>query len=208
MSMPSYVANAEGQFIESLYQFYKQNPEAVDASWGKFFEGFEFAMNTANGAVSDDHLLKELRVYSLIEGYRKRGHLLSTTNPIRKRRDRHPNLELAEKSLSEEDLHSRFMVGKLIGMEFETLESIHSQLIKLYAGNIGIEFKHIREVDESEWLREKFESRADDFGFSLEKKRIILEKLNQSVIFEKFLGMKYVGQKRFHLKVERTRSPL
>lgn len=200
MSMPSYVANAEGQFIESLYQSYKQDREAVDASWGKFFEGFEFAMNSSGEAVSDGHLLKELRVYSLIEGYRKRGHLLSTTNPIRPRRDRHPNLELNEKNLSEEDLQSRFTVGRLIGMESETLEAIHNRLIKIYAGNIGIEFKHIREAEESEWLREKFEERADDFDFTIEKKHGILEKLNQSVVFEKFLGTKYVGQKRFSLE--------
>lgn len=198
--MPSYVANAEGQFIESLYQSYRQNPQDVDPSWGKFFEGFEFAISSGGSAVTDDHLLKELRVYSLIEGYRKRGHLLSTTNPIRPRRDRHPNLELEEKNLFEADLNTRFLVGRLLGMESETLENIHNRLIELYAGNIGIEFKHIRDVDESEWIREKFESRATDFSFDINKKRRILEKLNQSVVFEKFLGTKYVGQKRFSLE--------
>ena len=40
----------------------------------------------------------------------------------------------------------------------------------------------------------------DDYGFSLEKKRRILEKLNGAVGFESFLNKKYVGQKRFSLE--------
>ena len=201
MRTPSYVANAEGQFIESLYESYQENPELIDASWGKFFEGFEFALNqNGSASVSHEQVIRELRVYSLIEGYRKRGHLLSTTNPIRPRRDRHPNLELAEKNLSEDDLSKKLTVGRLIDMEGASLNEIHNKLRALYAGNIGIEYKHIRDHDEAEWVREKFEARKIDYGYDLDKKKRILKKLNQSVIFEKFLGTKYVGQKRFSLE--------
>lgn len=201
MRMPSYVANAEGQFVESLYQTYLEDPNLVDPSWGKFFEGFEFAINQEGaGSISQDQIISELRVYGLIEGYRKRGHLLSTTNPIRPRRNRHPGLELAEKNLSENDLEKRYTVGRLLGMEGDTLNDIHEKLRTLYAGNIGIEYKHIRDNDEAEWIRERFESRKLDYGFDGDKKRKILKKLNQSVIFEKFLGKKYVGQKRFSLE--------
>ncbi|MBI1185312.1 2-oxoglutarate dehydrogenase E1 component [bacterium] len=202
MSLPSYVANAEGQYIDSLYQAYISNPESVDDSWARFFEGFEFALsqNGTSKSVAPDMVLKELRVYSLIEGYRKRGHLLSTTNPIRKRRDRHAKLELADKNLSEDDLNTPFTAGKAIDMEGATLAQIVDRLQKLYVGNMGIEYKHIREADEMEWVRQKFESRDVEYGFSIDKKKRILDKLNQAVVFEKFLGTKYVGQKRFSLE--------
>jgi len=39
-----------------------------------------------------------------------------------------------------------------------------------------------------------------DYGFSLEKKKRILEKLNGAVGFEQFLATKFVGQKRFGLE--------
>ncbi|MGB0430199.1 MAG: 2-oxoglutarate dehydrogenase E1 component [Bacteroidia bacterium] len=201
MSLPSYVANAEGQYIEQLYESYLENPSNVDESWGKFFEGFDFAINQSGGkAVSNDKVLKELRVFSLIEGFRKRGHLLSTTNPIRERVDRHALLELKDKNLVDEDLDLKFTAGKAIGLENATLAQIHERLQNLYAKNIGIEYKHIREGDEVEWITSKFEERNVDFGFSYEKKKRILEKLNQAVVFEKFLGTKYVGQKRFSLE--------
>src|ERR1700742_2795719 len=41
----------------------------------------------------------------------------------------------------------------------------------------------------------------------LEKKKRILEKLNQGVIFEKFLHTKYIGQKRFSLEGGETTIP-
>ena len=201
MTLPSYVANAESQYVEALYQDYIKDPSNVDESWAKFFEGFQFALNqNSDGAVSNDKVLKELRVFNLIEAFRKRGHLLSTTNPIRHRRDRHANLELADKNLSEEDLDITFLAGRAIGMEGKSLRDIHQRLKDLYAGNIGIEFRHIREADEIEWIAENFEGRNKDFGFALEKKKGILRKLNQAVVFEKFLGTKYVGQKRFSLE--------
>jgi 2-oxoglutarate dehydrogenase E1 component len=54
----------------------------------------------------------------------------------------------------------------------------------------------------AQWLRERIESRklSADYGFSVEKKKRILEKLNGAVGFEQFLATKFVGQKRFGLE--------
>ena len=53
-----------------------------------------------------------------------------------------------------------------------------------------------------EWIRKKIEERnlEPDFGFPMEVKKRILEKLNGAVVFEKFLHTKYIGQKRFSLE--------
>jgi 2-oxoglutarate dehydrogenase E1 component len=202
MSFPSYLANAHGQFIESLYQDYKTNPASVDRSWAKFFEGFDFALG-ANGAApigEQASIEKEIKVYALIEGYRKRGHLLSTTNPIRTRRDRHARLTLADAGLEEKDLGQTFAAGATLQLPGATLAQIIEKAKGLYLGNIGIEYKHIRNTEEFEWVKQRFEERNLDYGFSIEQKRQILHKLNQAVVFEKFLGTKFVGQKRFSLE--------
>ena len=209
----SAVANAHPQYIDSLYQSWLRDAASVETDWQAFFKGFDFALSSANGHSANGHteagstassadLAKEFGVAGLIHGYRDRGHTLSTTNPIKARKDRKPRLDLGDYGLSEADLDRRFAAGFEINLPNGTLREIVERLQKLYAGNIGFESTHVFDKDRRQWLREKIEGRslADDYGFDLSKKRRILEKLNGAVGFEQFLATKYVGQKRFGLE--------
>ena len=203
----SYVFNAHPNVIEKLYKTYKDSPESVEQGWRIFFSGFDFQANGAAAAaakseISSTKLQKEFDVLSIIHGFRDRGHLLSTTNPIKPRKDRRPHLDLADYNLDESDMDEVFIAGEEIGMKNASLREILTRLHSLYTGNIGFEYVHIEDNDKRMWLRDKIENRnlADDYGFSLEMKKRILEKLNDATIFEKFLHTKYVGQKRFSLE--------
>jgi 2-oxoglutarate dehydrogenase E1 component len=44
MDKYSYVANAHISYIDELYESYKKDPQSVDNSWQKFFEGFDFSL--------------------------------------------------------------------------------------------------------------------------------------------------------------------
>jgi 2-oxoglutarate dehydrogenase E1 component len=209
MSDYSFLANAHPAYIEALYEQYQHNPEAVEDSWRAFFRGFDFALSSnghsSNGlasAVSAEDLAKEAKVQALIVAFRNRGHLLSTTNPIRERRDRRPNLHLEDFGLSEADMDTEFHIAREIGIGKATLRQVIERMRKVYCANVGIEFHHIQDREKRRWIRERMEASDPDnyFGISLDKKRRILEKLNGSVIFEKFLHTKYVGQKRFSLE--------
>jgi 2-oxoglutarate dehydrogenase E1 component len=199
----SFISNAHPAYIENLYAQYQESPELVEDSWRAFFKGFDFASG-GNGATvkAPEISTKEFQVLSLIIAFRNRGHLLSTTNPIRKRRDRRPNLNLEDFGLTDADLDSTFIVSREIGLENATLRQIIDRMRKVYAGNIGYEFHHIRDRAKRRWLRTRIERAQTDesFGISMEKKRRILEKLNGAVIFERFLHTKFVGQKRFSLE--------
>jgi len=199
----SFITNAHPSYIESMYKKYSENPEQVEESWRAFFRGFDFA--SSNGAEAEAPTAispKEFAVHSLIKAFRNRGHLLSTTNPIRRRRDRRPNLNLEDFDLSESDLDTQFQAGREAGLGTATLRKIIEHMRKIYCGNIGYEYHHIRDREKRRWLRERIESAHPDNAFDLpmEKKRRILEKLNGSVVFEEFLGKKYIGQKRFSLE--------
>jgi 2-oxoglutarate dehydrogenase E1 component len=214
MSDLSYIFNAHPNYIDSMYQLYKKDPESVEGGWRTFFEGFDFATNGAasNGqtaTISSDISAAELGVLKLIYAFRRRGHLLSTTNPIKNRKDRKPRLELSDYDLSEEDLNKKFIAGGQIGLPGATLKEILDRLHILYAENIGFEFMHIENQEQRHWLREQIEQRdlSDNYGLSLEKKKRILEKLNGAAIFERFLHTKYVGQKRFSLEGGETTIP-
>jgi 2-oxoglutarate dehydrogenase E1 component len=199
--------NAHPQYTEALYRSWQADPHAVAEDMQAFFRGFDFALNNAEGiavpaAEIASDLRKEFAVVNLIYGYRDRGHTLSTTNPIKKRRDRKPRLELEYFGLSEADLDTRFAGGYQIGLPNATLREIIERLKTIYCGNIGFESTHIFDKEKREWLRQRIERRglSPDYGFSLDKKRRILEKINGAVGFEQFLATKFVGQKRFGLE--------
>jgi 2-oxoglutarate dehydrogenase E1 component len=204
----SFIYNADPSYVDSIYKEYLNNPESVDSSWQTFFSGFEFARNysengySASHPVQTDQIQKELALLALIQAFRSRGHLLSDTNPIRKRKDRKPFLDLADYHLENTDPGMRFASGKAIGLENAELSVIYNKLKSIYCQRIGFEYVHIESREKRIWLQEKIENRNldADYGLTTESKKRILDKLNGAVIFEKFLHTKYVGQKRFSLE--------
>ncbi len=203
----SYITNSHPAFIESIYQDFLKDPNSVDLDMKKFFEGFDFAISSNNlstNTSSDSSgnsvdWMKEIRVYRLILGYRNKGHLLAKTNPIRSRKDRGANLALSFFGLSDADLNTTYQAGNLIGLGATTLKNILAHLENVYANHVGIEFKYISDQHKIDWLTNEMEKNFS-VSLSIDKKRRILEKLNQGVMFEKFLHTKYIGQKRFSLE--------
>ena len=203
----SYITSSHPAYIEQLYQEFSRSPESIDPDLRKFFEGFDFAVTqlegkpspVANTSGTNLDWKKELGVYRLILGYRNKGHLMAKTNPIRERKDRGANLDLSFFGLSEADLDSTFYAGNLIGLGTVTLRAIQDHLQKCYASHVGIEFKYISSQEKINFLTHEMEEKFTS-PLPFEKKKRILEKLNQGVIFEKFLHTKYIGQKRFSLE--------
>ena len=206
----SHITNAHPEYIDSLYRQYKADPSKVDDGWRLFFDGFEY-QDKSNGYADAATLMvgssaesfdKEMNVLSLIHGFRNRGHLLSTTNPIRDRKDRNAHLRLSDYDLSEADFNTVFHVGEELNMGAASLKDILERLKAIYSGNIGFEYCYIEKYRQRKWLRERIENRALDFSkvLGIDKKKRILEKLNGAVVFERFLHTKYIGQKRFSLE--------
>lgn len=225
----SYITNSSPAFIESLYQEFSKNPDNVEPEFRKFFEGFDFAITqgamngnghangtavkekkteTVTSAISTDGIdwRKELGAYRMILGYRNKGHLIAKTNPIRERKDRDANLTLKFFGLEESDLDKTFQVGDRIGIGATSLRNIQAHLNEVYAYHVGIEYKYISDQTKVNWLAEEMERNFTN-PVPLEKKKRILEKINQGVMFEKFLHTKYVGQKRFSLEGGETTIP-
>ena len=214
MDKYSYISNAHSAYIEELYRSYKENPDSIDQSWQKFFEGFDFSLEfkekeaitpSSNGAdafdqVATEDSIRETRVRELIHAYRTRGHLRSDTNPIRPRRKHKVYLDLENFALSELDLDSEFEVGNRIGIGKASLRKILNTLNKVYLGPIGFEYMYVRDPDILEWFKKKAEIEFLHYQPTLEEKKRILIKLNEAVVFENFLHTKYIGQKRFSLE--------
>ena len=199
----SYLSNAHSAYIDSLYQSYKANPDTVDYGWQKFFEGFDFGRGSEANVVSKetpDHFLKEIKVMNLIDGYRTRGHLFTKTNPVRERRQYYPGKELKTFGLEESDLDTFFTAGVEVGLGAAKLRDILELLEQTYCQSIGTEYKFIRNPEKIKWFQQRMEKERNNPNFTIETKKRILKKLNEAVVFENFLGTKFLGQKRFSLE--------
>jgi len=214
MDQHGYLGNAEIASVEDLYQQYLKNNESVAPSWQQFFKGFDFARTSypelpangtsaasANGSVTiPENVRKEFNVINLINGYRSRGHLFTKTNPVRERRQYTPTLDIENFGLSNDDLETAFQAGTQIGIGQAKLKDIIAHLHQTYCQSIGAEYMYIRNPEIVNWLQEKMESSKNTPKYSIDEKKVILNKLNQAVVFENFLHTKFVGQKRFSLE--------
>lgn len=213
-----YITSANPGYIEDLYQDFLKDPELVEQGMRNFFEGFDFAVTQLSQSVdpiknvgfvqpgSSDmsagntiDLSLEFAVYQLILAYRKKAHLVANTNPIRARRDRHAGLALNVFGLTEQDLSKTFEAGKFVGLGRATLKEIILQLEKCYCHHVGVEIGALNDQQKIDWLTHAVETVLLE-PVSLPKKKRILQKLNEGVMFEKFLQTKYIGQKRFSLE--------
>ena len=202
MDKYSYISNSHGNYIDELYTQYKSNPDSVDISWKKFFEGFEFGITNfgESNSIGNDISEKEIAVYKLIDSYRERAHLKSRTNPVRERLDKNAILNLSNFGLTDQDLDIEFSAGQVLGIGKSKLRKIIEVLDELYSGNMGFEYMYIREPEIQTWLKNQFENQGVKYRPDQDTKKRIFQKLNEAVVFESFLHTKYVGQKRFSLE--------
>ena len=203
MNKLSYLSNANSDYIDSLYHSYKEDPDSIDFGWQKFFEGFDFGRGSEAGVVSaetPDHFLKEIKVLNLINGYRQRGHLFTKTNPVRERRAYFPGKDLITFDLDDSDLETVFNAGVEVGIGPAKLKDILALVEQTYCQSIGVEYKYVRNPEKLKWFELRMESERNTPNFGFETKKRILAKLNEAVVFENFLGTKFLGQKRFSLE--------
>ncbi|MCO5231249.1 MAG: 2-oxoglutarate dehydrogenase E1 component [Chitinophagales bacterium] len=199
----SFLLNAHPSYVDQLYRDFLKNPDAVEREWRIFFEGYDFSSKSSNTTIGEQSLIldpKEFKVVKLIYAYRNKGHLVSDTNPIRPRKDRHADLDLKYYDLGDDDMDTEFYGGHELGLGRATLRDILNRLKTIYCRTIGWEYNYIDNREERIWLRDKIEHSYTAYEHPFEKKKRILKKLNDSAVYEKFLGTKFIGQKRFSLE--------
>ncbi|MDP1622065.1 MAG: 2-oxoglutarate dehydrogenase E1 component [Bacteroidales bacterium] len=197
----NYVNQPDNSVIDGLYEQYKHDPASVEESWRKFFEGFDFCQANFKDDKGDSFVVpNEFKVINLINGYRSRGHLFTETNPVRTRRKYTPTLDLENFGLTTDELGKTFQAGKEVGLGNAKLSDIIDLLHTTYCKSIGVEYQFIRRLDIVDWFKEKMESTGNTPTFSIAEKTLILRKLAEGVLFEKFIRKKFTGQKSFSLE--------
>lgn len=141
-----------------------------------------------------------IRAMMLIRTYRVRGHLAANLDPLGlTKQDLPPDLTPEYHGFTGADLDRLVYVGGTMGLEWTTVRELVGILRANYCGNVGLEYMHISDVEERRFFQERMEGADKSIGFTPEGKKAILAKVIEAEQYEKFLGRKYVGTKRFGL---------
>jgi 2-oxoglutarate dehydrogenase E1 component len=160
------------------------------------------AAKSAGKSVSDADAVgaadDAIRAQMLIRTYRVRGHLAANLDPLGlSQRDLPADLTPEYHGLT--DLDKKVYLGGTLGVQYATVREIVAILRANYCGNVGLEYMHIADVEERRFLQDRLEGKDKEIHFTPEGKKAILSKVIHAEQYEKFLGRKYVGTKRFGL---------
>lgn len=201
-----FLENVTPDWLEGQYQRWLETPELLDPAWQAFFSGYSLAEGGEHppGPHPDrqscvDCSKKQSGVASLINRYRDIGHLLACTDPLKPCALSHPLLDLDNFELDDDDLETMFIIPDF-HLQRSTLREIIAALRDTYCRSIGVEFTHIQEPSERQWLKERIEPTRNRYPFTGEDQQAILRQLVDAALFEAFLHRRFVGQKRFSLE--------
>ena len=138
------------------------------------------------------------RVMDLIHSFRVRGHLMADTDPLQYKVRNHPDLDVETYGLTLWDLDRTFPTRGVGGKDQMTLRDILGVLRDAYCRTIGVEYMHISDPEERQWIQQKMETPREPFDKA--ELTHIMDRLNAAEAFETFLQTKFVGQKRFSLE--------
>ena len=154
--------------------------------------------------IQDDGLkqavLDSVRALMLIRAYRIRGHLAANLDPLNiLKNNAHPELQPENYGFHDVDLDRPIFIDNVLGLEIASMREIVAIVKRTYCGTFALQYMHISNHDESQWLKERIEGYGKEISFTQKGRKAILNKLIEAEGFEKFLHVKYMGTKRFGL---------
>ncbi|WP_040286419.1 2-oxoglutarate dehydrogenase E1 component [Sporosarcina koreensis] len=198
-------------YVMEMYERYKNDPESVDAELADFFRrnGAPAAAGSQSGSPSPERTEgspadfgKVLSAYRLMDAIRAYGHLAADIYPLNDRPKDATRMELSSYDLSERDLEempaSLFLQDAPAQVE-NALDAVN-YLKSLYTGKIAVEFAHLIDEDEKQWIQQSIESGRLAVSLTADEKKQLLDRLTRIEGFEKFIHRTFVGAKRFSIE--------
>ncbi|MDQ1466762.1 MAG: multifunctional 2-oxoglutarate metabolism enzyme [Actinomycetota bacterium] len=199
-----------GEFLAAVHRFLLGEDGFYDSLFQSFAVPYEPARWSRDHSPIDEAqgwAEKALQVQQLINIYRVRGHLIANLDPLgRKEPKTHEELDPMHWGLTIWDLDREFPIGGLAGRHTMPLRDILGVLRDAYARTVGVEYRHILEVDQMAWIQEQVEGTQHEVTAA--ERAAILASLNAAEAFERFLHTKYLGQKRFSLEGSESLIPM
>ena len=153
--------------------------------------------------MSEQEIIKSnansIKAVAMIRSYRQRGHLIAKLDPLGMMKSEYlDELHPESYGFKKEDYNKKIFLDGVTNKQYSNVKEILEFLRNKYCGPLGYEYMHIANPTERKWFRDRVE-KSNDFSFTKNGKKAILNKLIQAEEYEKFLHIKYVGTKRFGL---------
>ncbi len=195
-----------GAYLDAQQEAYRRDPQSVPADVRAFFQGYDVGSLGATGSPGRDRV--DLGAEAVLLAYRGRGHLAAKLDPFDRPRKRPQALTLEQFGLSEADLDAT-VPPDLLGLPpGSRLRDLLGKLESMYLGSVGVEFMHVEDYEERDWLINRWESINGKPDLTRGQKAHVLELLLNSEAFEAFLQKRYPGEKRFSLEGAESLIPL
>ncbi|MDA0204791.1 MAG: 2-oxoglutarate dehydrogenase E1 component [Acidobacteria bacterium] len=221
-------------FVEGLYADFERDPASVPEEWREYFvqvtpktsvkgngqlpstyrppASSEMAIQpvprpTSTGLVSSAVGLQD-RVDKVVRAYRVRGHMIARMDPLGLPRSSPPELDASYYGIWDPDLDQTISADTLSGCDADTPRKVIERLRETYCRSIGVQFMHIDDLTEREWLQKRMEGSGNRLQLSRGRQLRILTRLTDAVIFEEFIQKKFVGAKSFSIEGCETLIPL
>jgi 2-oxoglutarate dehydrogenase E1 component len=209
-----YLDGNSSAYVDSLYEMFLLDPESVPAEWMIYFQTLnknEKNLDVSHADIREDFLHNAMQPHSvvfssgssqqaavdaLINSFRRFGHLSANMNPL-SIAQQDQRLTLLYHGLTDSDLDQNFLTRDVMPDSEASLRYILDALQENYCSVVGFQCEHIENEQEREWLRHRIERVLPEQKFSTEEKKGILQDLTQAEGLEKYLDVKYPGQKRF-----------
>ena len=204
--------------IQELYKEYKINKKNIDDNWISFFddlteEAADLLEGNSNHIISNkgqssnknsqdnEYTANSLRARLLIRAYRIAGQLKAELDPLELTEQKYiPDLDPKTYGIDDNDMDNEVFIDGVFGINTITIRELIGILEKYYCGKIGVQFMHIQDKEQRDWIMDKIENIKPDEIFTEKGKQAILERLTAAEFFETFLDKKYTGTKRFGLE--------
>ncbi|AEI35503.1 2-oxoglutarate dehydrogenase E1 component [Francisella salina] len=204
------------EYLESIYDDYVMgNYEDIDPKWLSFFDSIASSTDTVHRDLVDEFkfLAKNkatstaivngegdvgLKAKALVKAYRSHGYKSANIDPLGLMKyQRDSDLELSAHGLSEKDLSEKVNLGDFTDNKAISLKEVVEKAKSIYESSVGYEYRYIGNKEEKLWLQDKIEK---NLSTSQSDKKWILQQLVAAEGLEKYLALRYVGQKRFGLE--------
>jgi len=176
---------------------------AVDGNWSRKSYSEEIQIDNKNYLTVEEikqQTLDSIGALRLIRAFRVNGHLIANLDPLNlKEITQHPELDYRNYGFTDKDLNKDIFIDGSLGLSSSKLSEIIKILSETYSGSIGVEFVHIQDPDQKQWVQERIEEVRNKTHFTDKGKIAIYRRLLEAEMFEKFLDKKYLGTKRFGL---------
>lgn len=203
----SYLSGSSMAYVDSLYEDYLADSSSISDEWRHCFDNLPKVDGTQQevshqairdyftgltpkkrsetySGPQDSAAQKAMLIQELTRAFRTFGHKEANLDPLN---IKNPVPQLMLKPESH-------------GLSAAEAQDTVQKLRKIYCSTLGAEYKHLPEPAMIEWIQQRIESPEFQKAFSPDAQKALLKSLTAAEGLEKYLGSKYVGQKRFSVE--------